>query len=154
MRRSAAALVAFAFALNTIPAPIAVAQEMATLSGTAQNSSGRALARYTVQVRDAVSGDVVGSTLSNSAGSFTFTGLPPASYIVEVVDAAGQVVGTSAVTTVTAGANVAVAVQAAAIAGATGGFMTMPLLLTILGAAGGVSAWAVAENQEEASPSR
>src|SRR5439155_6717484 len=67
-----------------------------TLTGTAQTSTGQTLPNFTVQVRNLKTGELVGTTTSNSAGSFSFTGLSPADYVVEVVNQAGASVGSSA----------------------------------------------------------
>ena len=112
-------------------------------------------------------GQLAGSTTSNAAGSFTFTGLNPANYVVEVVNQAGTIVGSSSAVAVTAGATVTVTVSttaAAAIAGAGGaaaaagggaataaGVSTAVIVTTVAAAAGVAAAIAVAVT---GSPSR
>lgn len=149
MRRVAAAIFALTVALQGVPVDAAL---QGTLSGTARDSSGQPLVNYTARLRDALSGRVVGTTLSSQVGTFAFPGLNAASYVVEVVDRTGRVVGTSAVTKVVSGSNAAVAVQAAG--GLGGSALNTGLLLTVLAASAGVAALVIGLNQEEASPSR
>jgi hypothetical protein len=150
MRRFAAAIFALTVALQGVPVDAAL---QGTLSGTARDSSGQPLVNYTARLRDALSGRIVGETLSSQVGTFAFPGLNAASYVVEVVDRTGRVVGTSAVTKVASGSNAAVAVQAAGGLGGSAALNT-GLLLTVLAASAGVAALVIGLNQEEASPSR
>jgi hypothetical protein len=140
------------------------AQGTASLSGTATSSAGQTLANYTVQLRNLTTGQLAGTTTSSAAGSFSFAGLQAGNYAVEVVNAAGQIIGTSASVAVTAGATVtgvavsasAVAAGAAAAAGTAGaaGMSTATIVtITTVAAAAGV-AGAVALSQNDASPSR
>jgi Carboxypeptidase regulatory-like domain len=77
-----------------------------SLSGTASSSSGQAMANAVVQLRNLSTGQLTGTTTSNALGQFSFVGLNSGNYAVEVVNAAGQIVGTSASVTVSAGAAV------------------------------------------------
>lgn len=89
----------------------------ASLSGTTKASDGHAMARTTVRLRDVATGRLSGTTSTDAAGTFSFTGVAPGKYAVEIVNAAGQLVGTSAQIVVTAGAavtGVVVTVSAAA----------------------------------------
>jgi hypothetical protein len=132
------------------------------INGTAQSSAGQTLANYTVQLRNLETGQLSGVTTSNAAGSFSFAGLNPANYVVEVVNQAGVIVGSSAAIPVAAGATVAVTVSAtaaAAIAGAAaaggaaaGGISTAVVVTTVAAAAG--IAGVVAVVKHNASPSR
>jgi hypothetical protein len=75
-----------------------------------------------VQLRNLATGQLAGSTTSNVAGQFSFIGLNPGNYAVEVVNAAGQIVGTSASVAVSAGAAVTgVSVTASPLAAAAAG---------------------------------
>jgi hypothetical protein len=132
----------------------AAAQANATLSGIAQSSSGQALVNYQAWLRNVLTAQIVGRTTSSAAGHFTFAGLSAASYVVEMVDTTGQIIGTSGVATVTPGANVAVAVQAASGAAGTGGGVNTALLLTALAGGLGVAAFAYGLTRDEASTSR
>lgn len=155
MQRLAALAVTLAFSVHTASPLVrtAAAQSGATLSGIAQGSSGQPLVNYRTQLRNVLTGLLVAETTSSAAGSFTFTGLDAASYMVEVVDSTGQVIGTSGVTPVAAGATVAVAVQAPNGGSASAGVNTA-VLLTVLAGSLGIAALAYGLTRDEASPSR
>ena len=134
MRRYAAFAVIVAMLLTSVPlvaagparASRAVRQAQGTggITGTAQSSQGQTLANYTVRIRNLSNGNLAGSTISGAAGEFSFVGLNPGNYAIEIVDAAGNIVGTSASIGVTAGVTVSVTVTAsaaAALGGALGG---------------------------------
>jgi hypothetical protein len=138
------------------------------LSGTAQTPAGQTLANYTVQARNLENGQVAASSTTNGAGGFSFGGLSPASYVVEIVDSSGKIIGSSAATSVGAGTTATVAVSAttaAATAGAgaaagapaAGGGMgsafSTALIVTTVAVAAGV-AGVVVVARDEASPSR
>src|SRR3954471_22781246 len=78
----------------------------ASLAGTATTANGAILANVTVQLRDLATGEVAGTTTSSDKGEFSFTVLNPGDYVVEIVDASGQVIGTSGAVTLAAGATV------------------------------------------------
>ena len=114
-----------------------------------------------VQVR-AANGEIAVTGTTNSAGSFSFAGLNPGTYTVEILDAAGNIVGTSASVAVTAGATAAVTVTAAAagaIAAAAGGGLSLFGLGTIatvavIGAAGAATIIAVQATSDDAQARR
>ncbi len=93
MRKSFAVFVMVAVA-TTGSTPI-LAQGQGTLNGVAQSADKAPLPNYRVHVRNANTGELAGSTTSNQAGQFTFASLQPGNYVVEIVDAAGKVVGLS-----------------------------------------------------------
>jgi hypothetical protein len=172
MRRIIAVTVAFAMLFTALPLFAAaragrVAQPPGgTVSGTAQNQTGQAIARTTVQIRDLATGQLVSTTQSAADGAFSFAGLPAGNYAIEVVDAAGNIIGTSASITVAAGATVSSVIVSASAAGllgtaggaaaagaaAAGGFSTAVVITSIAVAAGVGGAVAIANNN--ASPSR
>jgi hypothetical protein len=132
MRKIFAFVLAGTVAITGLPVSVAAAsgpaarraQQPGTLQGVAQAADKAPLPNYTVRVRNVQTGDLAGSTTTNEAGEFSFAGLTPASYVVEIVDAAGQIVGLSPTITVSTGtvASVTVTVSAAATeAIATGG---------------------------------
>ncbi len=84
-------------------APPARQQTTGGLEGIAKDAQQQNLPGVRVQVRNA-NGQLVATGTTNSTGSFAFTGMPPGTYTIELLDAAGNIVGTSAVVTVTAGA--------------------------------------------------
>src|SRR5438105_10440739 len=109
MRRIAATALAASMMLS---APLAAAvraprqQNTASLSGTAKAANGQAMPNTTVQLRNVNTGELAGTTTSDAAGAFTFTGLPGGTYAVEVVSVTGEIVGASAAVSVAAGATV------------------------------------------------
>ena len=137
----------------------------ASVSGTATSSAGRPIANTTVQVRNLATGQLVGTTTSAANGGFTFAGLEAGNYSIEVVNAAGQIIGTSAAVSVAAGATITgltvsasaagigAAAGAAAGAGSAGGISTAVIIVTVAAAAGVAGAVAIAR-RGDASPSR
>jgi hypothetical protein len=93
---------------------------------------------FRVQVRNANTGELAGSTPSNQAGQFSFGSLQPGNYVGEIVDGAGKVVGLSQSLTVAVGATVTVTVGAAA-AGALAGRTVGGLNLLDLGSLASVA---------------
>jgi len=77
--------------------------ESASLSGTASDATGRALSNTSVQLRNVSTGQVAGSTTTNALGQFSFLNLPAGTYLAEVINAAGQIVATSAAVDVSSG---------------------------------------------------
>ena len=163
---------ALASSLTLSSAPLFAAQATASLAGTATSSSGQSVANATVHLRNLANGQIAGTTTSSTTGSFSFAGLQAGNYAVEVVNAAGQIIGTSASIGVAAGATVtgiavstsavlagaaaggAAAGAAAAGAGAaTAGISTAVIVTTAAAAAGVAGAVAVAK-KGDASPSR
>jgi hypothetical protein len=143
---------------------LAVAPNTGTVNGVATDSSKTPVSQATVRLRpiNAPPGTGVASTVTDAAGNFSFTGVNPAQYVIEIVDAAGKVIGVSPSITVVAGAATTLTVStsivsALAIAsGATGAaaFITSTAgLLTII-AAGGLAVAGGTVIVEDASPSR
>jgi hypothetical protein len=138
------------------------AQATASLAGTARSASGQPLPNSTVQLRNLMTGQLAGSTTSSAMGDFTFTGLSGGRYAVEVINSAGQIIGTSAAVDVAAGTavtGVGVATSAAAEAALAGGsaaatgISTGAIVAITAGAAGaGVAAYAI--HRSNASPSQ
>ena len=173
MRRFVAAALTFAITFAAAPlvasaarAPRAGGQpQLASIEGNAKTSTGQPLANVIVQLRDLVTGQLVGTTTSSATGGFTFVGVQAGTYAAEVVSAAGQIIGTSASIVATAGATItgvtvsataaaigAAAAGAAAGAGAAAAGATAALVTTVAAAAG--VAGAVAAANTTASPSR
>ncbi len=131
------------------------------VEGLAKDAQQQNLPNVKVQVRNA-NGQLVATGTTNSSGSFAFTGMPPGSYTIELLDAAGNIVGTSAAFAVTAGATATVTVTAAAagaIAAAGGGGVGLFGLGTIgtiavIGAAAAVTIIAIQATKDDASGSR
>ena len=108
--------------IHLLAAAAGQAQALGSLTGTASSSTGQTMANTVVQLRNLATGQLAGSTTSSVAGQFSFISLNPGSYAVEVVNTAGQIVGTSASVTVSAGVAVTgVSVTASAAVAATAG---------------------------------
>ena len=153
--RVLSALIALAIcvtSVNTFAARPGQATSSASLSGTASDSSGHALANAAVQLRDVSTGKLAGTATTNGLGQFSFMSLPPGTYVVEVAKAGGQIVGASGSVAVSAGASVtgvgvtasAAAGTAAATAAAAGGFSSHAVAIVLgaaaaAGVAGGVA---------------
>ena len=105
------------------------------------------------------------ATTTNAQGAFSFTGLNPGQYMVEIVNAQGAIIGTTAAITLSAGAMAAtgVTVTATAAGAAAGGeaaaggvgsfFGTTAGIITAVAIVGGVTA-AIIAAQGTSSPSR
>jgi hypothetical protein len=116
MRKAFALALTFVVALIGTPVGVFAAsapRQTGTLTGTARDSSQKEIPSVKVQVRDR-SGALVATGTTNGSGVFTFAGLAPGSYTIEIVSAAGNIIGTSAAVTLAAGATATVTVTAAA----------------------------------------
>ena len=145
--------------VNAIAARSGQATESASLSGTAADASGRALSNSTVQLRNVSTGKLVGSSMTDAAGQFSFPNLPPGTYVVEVLNAAGQIAGTSAALAVSAGwamTGVSVTTVATPSAAAGSGHLMSTHAMIILGAAAaaGVAGGIAMASGGTASPSQ
>ena len=146
-------------------APARAAQPAAgAISGSARNASSQSLPNHVVRLRNAETGQLTASTTSGPAGQFSFVGLNPATYVVEVLDAAGTVVGTSAAIVLSPAAMVAsgLVIQASALGAAAaagsaagGAFLTSTLgIVTLAAVAAGVVGAVVVATKDPASPSK
>ena len=171
MRRLTA--VALASMLSLWPISMSAAgqgEAAASIAGTAQSAAGQTLAHITVQLRDLATGQLVGTTSSSATGSFSFGGLAAGNYSIEIVNAAGQIVGASAAIPVAAGAAVsgvtvtasgaaafaaggaAAGAAAAAGVGAAAAGISSAVIITTAAAAAGIAA--IVTVVPEASPSQ
>lgn len=134
----------------------------ANIHGTAVTPGGQPLANTTVQARDLLTAQIEGSTKTATTGQFSIS-LKPGNYVLELVDDAGQIIGTSSFISGVAGASVAVTLTAAS--GALSAASAATGLLGILGgaaarnvglaaAAAGVTAAVPPKSTPTASPSR
>jgi len=104
-------------------------------------------------------GQIAGTTATDAAGAFTFANVVPGNYVVELLDAAGNVVSTSAAVSVAAGAVTGVAIGAGAGA-ATAAAASTPFFASTLGVisiaagAAAVAGVTVAATRSTVSPSR
>jgi hypothetical protein len=146
MRKSFAVVVALT--IITVGLMAVVTAQQTGVAGTAQGADRSPLRNYTVQVRNAGNGAIAGTTTSDSAGQFAFTNLQPGTYVVEIVDSSGRVVGLSPAIDVVAGQTVTVTVSATAAGAITkaagGGFSLLGLgPLASVAVAGAASAAAI-----------
>ena len=132
----------------------------AQISGRVMTPNGSPLANATVRARNLLSGEIAGSTSTAAAGQFAIS-VTPGSYLLEVVAASGQIVGTSPFIAATAGsAMTGLTVTASAGAAATGSLASALLgttaarTITYAAATAGVAGVSVATNVVTASPSR
>lgn len=142
----------------------ALAQGTGTVQGTAQGANNQILSGVKVQLRNVDTGQLAGTTTSAANGAFEFTGLNPANYVIEIVDADGKIIGVSASIAVGVGAVISGVLVAASAAGAVAGaaaagglaafFTSTGGLLVLAGAAAGVAAGVIAATGGAASPSR
>lgn len=98
-----------------------IGQTFGLIAG-ATTVDGKPLPNVTVRLRSLDNGQLVGNTTASPTGQFSFPGLTPGNYVVEMVSADGTILGTSVniplTTTVMAATNVSVGVSAAALGAA------------------------------------
>lgn len=162
MRKAFAAVLAFVTATVGMPIGVAAGQPpTGGVQGVAKDAAQQNLPGVRVQVR-MPNGQLAATGTTNGAGSFSFAGLPPGSYTIEILDAAGNLVGTSATVTVTAGATATVTVTAAAVgaiaAAGAGGLGLFGLgtvgTVAVIGGAAALTTVAIVATKEDASPSK
>jgi hypothetical protein len=146
----------------------AVAVATGQISGQAFDFAGRRLAGVTVRLRNMGNGLTFGSALSGASGNFSFSSLNAGTYVVEMGNAAGQVIGTSRVIPLTPGQMVAAEIGVTAAAGAesaaigqagarssAGSVFTSTLGIVVVAAvAAGVAIGVYQVTKDDASPSR
>ena len=71
--------------LRGVPRIVARPGALATIQGNATTSTNTSLANSVIRLRDARYGRIVNTTVTNRAGAFSFPGVDPGSYIVEIV---------------------------------------------------------------------
>lgn len=150
MKRCVAAFLAFVMVAAFQPLAVAgLVQNNGEISGTAV-VEGKPLAKVTVRLRNVDTGQLVGTTTTNDAGEYRFTGLPAGNYVVETVAPNGTLLGTSAAIALTTGAMLATGVTvttsaaAAAAAGVGAGAAAAGAAAAGGAAAGGAAAGAAA----------
>jgi hypothetical protein len=142
----------------------AKAQDIGTgvLRGVAKDSKGQNLAGSKIRIRNAGNGAVSSEVTSDATGAFAAPGLAPGSYVVEVVNAAGQVIGLSPAISIAAGATATVSVTAtigalAGIGATAGGLSVFGLgtaaTVGVIGAAVTAAVVGIRAARRDASPS-
>ena len=153
MRRFIALVLTSLLMFASTPRTSAAAKSPGTITGVARSTAGQPLSGHTVRVRSVRTGDVVATTTTSANGSFLVPNLDPGSYVVEIVNTAGRIVGTSGITSVIEG-SIASSVVTAASTELVGGIATALIVTLIAAAAAGTTAIVVATTGDEASPSR
>lgn len=163
MRRVISVFLVLAFAAFVSPIPVVVAQsQTGNVNGVAADASKNPLANHTVRLRNLANGQITSVTQSSATGTFSFTGITPGNFVIEIVNAAGNVIATSSTIAVTAGTTAAITVTASAItslaaaSGATGLAALFSGTSLVVVTAAGLAAVAigVVATQDDASPSR
>jgi hypothetical protein len=169
MRQNQIVALALASAVSVQASPLIAAspgeagqsQGTASVAGTSLDDNGATVAHVKVQLRDLSTGKLAAATTSDDTGQFRFRDLGAGTYAVELVNDAGQFIGTSASITVAAGATLTgvtvtelAAAQAALLAGAaSGGGLSTALIITAVAAGAGIAALVVVQHNN-ASPSQ
>src|SRR5712692_8572675 len=107
------------------------------ISGKARGAKNESLRNLQARVRDVGTGQIVGQTTTNRDGDYTFTGLNPGTYVVEIVSGTGLVIATTSTVTLTVGAMVATGVTVTATAAAAAAGVGAGAAAATAAAAGG-----------------
>ena len=153
MRRFIAVVLASLLVFASTPRTSAAAKSTGTITGVARSTAGQPLGGHSVRVRSVRTGDVVATATTSANGSFVVASLDPGSYVVEIVDAAGRIVGTSAIATVVEG-SIASLVVTAASTELVGGVATALIVTLVAASAAAAIGIVVATTGDEASPSQ
>jgi len=100
MRTRQILAVGLAVAMATAAMPIGLSagqqapSQTASLSGTAKKEAKQPFAEYTTRARNVMNGQVAATVMLDRNANFSLTGLPPANYLVELLDHNGKVVCT------------------------------------------------------------
>jgi hypothetical protein len=144
---------------QTVIRDIAQNATQAQVQGTVVAPDGRPLPRTTVRARNIDTGDIAGAPMTTMQGHFTIT-LGPGSYLLEIVDADGQIIGTSSLVSISNGTSVTVPTitatmgrSAGRVAALLGGTTTRAAIVSAAAAAG-VAGVVMARDKSVASPSR
>ena len=167
MMRKAVAIVLIS-AVAVLGAPIGVRAAAAdqnpphtgSVQGVAKNAQQQPMPSARVQLRTS-NGPLAATGTTNAAGEFSFAGLNPGTYVIEVLNEAGAIVGTATVG-ITAGAVATVSLSASALGAiglaASGGAGLFGLgtigTVAVLGAAGAATIGTIVATKTDASPSR
>ncbi len=132
----------------------AAPQAKGQVAGSAQTGGGNPIANTTVRLRNTGTGDIAATSRTAADGSYSFGSVPAGSYVVELVDANGAVIATSAAISLGTGSMSVSGVALTAAVGKAGVgavaetgvgslFHTTGGLLLVAAAAGGFVAGAV-----------
>jgi hypothetical protein len=154
MRRFIAIGLASLLMLANAPQLFAAAQATGALTGVARTTAGQALADHSVRVRDVRTGDVVATSRTGANGTFLVAALQPGSYVVEIVDVAGRIVGVSTIATVMGGSTATLTVTAVSTSLVGGRIGAVGISAIIAASALGITGLVMALTGDEASPSQ
>ena len=153
MRRFIAIALASLLIVANAPQIFAAGKATGTLTGVARNTAGQPLTNHSVRVRDVRTGDVVASSRTGANGAFLVAALEAGSYVVEIVDLAGRIVGVSTIASVAAGGTATLTVTSTA-SYPVGGMGAVAITAIVVAAGLGVTAIVMAATGDEASPSQ
>jgi len=129
-----------------------------TVSGTAVSSANEPLANTNVRLRSLQTGKVAATTVTDAAGRFSLASLNPDTCVIELLNAAGQIIGTSTAISVTPGAAITGVAVTSSVAAAVGAhparFSTTLAIVTAAAASAAVAGVTVPATSREASVSR
>ena len=152
MRRFIAIALASLLMLANAPQMFAAAKPTGALTGVARTTTGQPLADHTVRVRDVRTGDVIATSRTGASGAFLVAALEPGSYVVEIVDLGGRIVGVSTIATVAEGRTATLAVTAAA-THLVGGLGAVAITSIVVASGLGITGLVMWLTGDEASPS-
>ena len=159
MKRTLAVAVMFALVMTQLATVSAGAAVQGVIAGTMRGPAGP-VAGVRVNVLDA-KGSIIGSTVTNGAGSYSLSGLPAGTFMVQAVNGTGSVMTTSMTTLATPAmkstANLTASAAAPAQSGAasaatTGGFSVKTLWWVVGASAATAGLAATVALQDPASP--
>lgn len=106
MRKAFAIVISGALVAAAVPILVGASGPAAASGGIqveARDAQHRPASNLTVQIRNVSTGQLAATGTTNAAGQFVFVDLTPATYVVEVVNAAGKIAAATAPVAVTAG---------------------------------------------------
>ena len=144
---------------QTVIGDIARNAAQGRVQGTVVAPDRRPLPRTTVRARNINTGDSAGATMTTMQGHFTIT-LGPGSYLLEIVDGDGHIIGTSSLVSIADGTSMTVPTITVTIGSSAGrvaallGGTTARATIVSAAAAAGVAGVVMAKDVSVASPSR
>ena len=160
MKRTLAVAVMFAMVMTQLATVSAGTAAQGVITGTMRGPAGP-VAGVRVNVLDA-KGSIIGSTVTNGAGSYSLSGLPAGTFMVQAVNGTGSVMTTSMTTlgtpamkstaNLTASAAAPAQSGGAASAATTGGFSVKTLWWVVGASAATAGLAATVALQDPASP--
>lgn len=94
MRRTLATGMAAAMMFAALPIGAAAGQSTVTLGGSAKKEAKKPYTEFSARARNAENGDIAGTTRLGVDANFNLGNLPPANYVVELLNKDGKVVCT------------------------------------------------------------